>query len=114
MAINSSCQDGQDDGGEEAQKQFGEREDCFIHRDHKSWVNGVAWSPISPRIASASNDQTVQVWHTSHGRELFPDNKVVFTYNGHTEWVRSVAWSPDGSRIASGAHDGTIRVWQAI
>ena len=86
---------------------------AFIHRDHTSWINGVAWSPISPRIASASNDQTVQVWHTSHGRELFPGNKVVFTYNGHTEWVRSVAWSPDGSRIASGAHDGTVRVWQA-
>ena len=87
---------------------------AFIHRDHTSWVNGVAWSPISPRIASASNDQTVQLWHTSHGRELFPGNKVVFTYNGHSEWVRSVSWSPDGSRIASGSHDGTVRVWQAI
>ena len=87
---------------------------AFIHRDHKSWVNGVAWSPISPRVASASNDQTVQLWHTSHGRELFPGNKVVFTYNGHTEWVRSVSWSPDGSRIASGGHDGTVRVWQAM
>jgi WD40 repeat protein len=93
---------------------IGKKRSLYTYRGHSGWVKTLAWSPNGTRIASASNDQTVQLWHTSHGRELFPGNKVVFTYKGHSEWVRSVAWSPDGSRIASGSHDGTVRVWQAI
>ena len=38
------------------------------------------WSPDGKRIASGSNDKTVQVWDASNGRHLV-------TYTGHTDSV---------------------------
>ena len=29
---------------------------------HTSWVNTVAWSPDSKRLASGSYDQTIKIW----------------------------------------------------
>jgi WD40 repeat protein len=34
----------------------------FTYRGHSKEVSSVAWSPNGKRIASASYDQTVQVW----------------------------------------------------
>ena len=34
----------------------------FTNRGHTSDVNGIAWSPDSKYIVSASNDKTAQVW----------------------------------------------------
>ncbi len=34
----------------------------LIYKNHKSVVEAVAWSPDSTRIASASDDHTVQIW----------------------------------------------------
>ena len=72
----------------------------------------LAWSPDSKRIASAGQDNTVQVWDAvSGGNEL--------VYEGHSGVVNGIAWSPDGKWIASvsGANsdfgDGTIQVWNA-
>jgi WD40 repeat protein len=69
-------------------------------------VNAVAWSPDGRRIASASRDETVQVWDAANGKALL-------SYNGHTDWVLAVAWSPDGRRIASASRDETVQVWDA-
>ena len=68
-------------------------------------MNAVAWSPDGTRIASASDDQTVQVW--------IPSQSATETskYSGHTDVVNAVTWSPDGQHLASGSTDKTVRVW---
>ena len=58
------------------------------------------------RIATASNDRTVQIWDPVTSNSIY-------TYRGHTDWATSLAWSPDGTRIASGSNDKTVRIWQA-
>src|SRR5215469_8790733 len=62
------------------------------YHGHTSLVYAVAWSPDGTRIASASNDSTVQVWEVRTGHLLVK-------YLGHVEPVYTVAWSPDGSLI---------------
>jgi WD40 repeat protein len=79
----------------------------FIYTGHTAPVFSAAWSPSGKRIASASYDNTAQVWNAdSEGEPLV-------TYRGHTGLVGSVAWSPDGRRIASGGFDKTVQVWDA-
>ena len=63
-----------------------------------------AWSPNGTRIASASDDRTVQIWDATTG-------ETIFTYRGHTKEISSVAWSPNGTRIASAGYDATVHVW---
>ncbi len=74
----------------------------YTYRGHR--VGTVAWSPDGKRIASGSDDHTVQVWDAADGGH-------VFTYRGHPDVVNAVAWSPDGQRIASAGD--TMQVWDA-
>jgi WD40 repeat protein len=60
--------------------------------------------PDGTRLALASADRTVRVWHVNNGYEVA---KLV----RHGGAVRSCAWSPDGTRIASASDDTTVRVW---
>ncbi len=76
----------------------------YTFRGHQDTVNAVAWSPDSTRIASASDDQTVQVWDALTG-----NNRII--YGGHTAKVTTVAWSPDGTRVASGDLKGSVQIW---
>ncbi len=92
----------------------------LVYRGHSAAVDAVAWNPVwgigtlpstggeaglhNSRIASASEDQTVQVWDAATGS--FP-----IIYRGHTDFVFAVAWSPDGKLIASGSRDKTVQVW---
>jgi hypothetical protein len=83
----------------------------YTYRGHAAGVGAVAWSPNSKRIASGSDDNTVQVWDAANGGH-------VYTYQGHSNSVQAVAWSPGGPRIASGGgdesgHDFTVQVWDA-
>jgi WD40 repeat protein/nucleoside phosphorylase len=79
----------------------------YTYRGHSDLVTALTWSPDSIRIASASADQTVQVWNAADGGQ-------VYVYRGHDDFVYAVAWSPDGRRIVSGSSDGTVRVWDAV
>jgi Flp pilus assembly protein TadD len=68
-------------------------------------VASVAFSPDSQRLASGSFDQTVRIWDSATGKELF-------ALKGHAGRVWSVAFSPDGQRLAFGNEDGSIHLWE--
>jgi eukaryotic-like serine/threonine-protein kinase len=78
-----------------------------IYRGHNSNVLVVGWSPDGRRIASGSDDMTVQLWDATTGSNAF-------TYHGHTSSVYAVAWAHDGTRIVSGGFDKIAQVWDAV
>src|SRR5215472_14492948 len=49
-------------------------------------INALTWSPDSKRLASASDDKTVQLWDATTGN-------LIFTYYGHNGQVNTVVWS---------------------
>lgn len=76
-----------------------------IYRGHKGRMRSVAWSPDGTRIASGSDDKTIQVWEAANGAHSF-------TVSGLDSTVLAIAWSPDGTYIASGGNSGgTVQVW---
>ena len=74
---------------------------------HTAPIFSVAWSPDGTRIASASYDDTAQVWDARKGESP------LVTYRGHRGLVGAIAWSPDSTRLASGGYDKTVQVWDA-
>jgi WD40 repeat protein len=72
---------------------------------HAGWVRSVAFRPDGRLLASASDDQTVRLWHPATGQHRR-------TLTGHTGPVRSVVFSPDGRLLASAGDDGTVRLWR--
>jgi len=88
----------------------------YTYRGHSASVNAVAWSPDGKRIASGSDDHTVQVWDATDGGHVFTyrdDSDYVVEGYPNGNIVKSVAWSPDGRRIASGDEGGVVRGWDA-
>ena len=91
------------------------------YRGHAAPVNAVAWSPSDQyeavhyrsRLATGSDDGTVQIWDAMAGRKIS-------TYRGHSGAVNAIAWQeglgnppPDGQWIASAGVDCTVQVWAA-
>jgi WD40 repeat protein len=74
-----------------------------------SWALGVAFGPDGRRLASSSEDGTVQVWAWS-GDGVAPARPLVLT--GPRGQVWNPVFSPDGRRVAAGGLDGAIRVWE--
>ncbi len=74
------------------------------YRGHTGRVRSVSWSPDGTRIASGSEDTTVQIW--SPGTFA---GSLVRTYRRHLSEVMSVSWSPDGTRIASASK--SVNIW---
>jgi WD40 repeat protein len=68
------------------------------------FVAGVAFSPDSACLATASWDRTLKLWDTASG-------ELLGTFRGHTSWVQTVAFSPDGRRLVSASGDCTWKIW---
>jgi serine/threonine protein kinase len=77
------------------------------YRGHSGRVNGLIWSPNGQRIASVSNDKSMQVWDTSTG-------KLFIIHRNVSSGINAVTWSPDGRYIATGANDKMVQVFDAI
>jgi WD40 repeat protein len=73
---------------------------------HSNYVNSVAFSHDSTRLASASDDRTVKIWDASSGACLQ-------TLKGHSDGISSVAFSRDSTRLASASYDRTVKIWDA-
>lgn len=71
---------------------------------HWSAVFDVGFDDKARRIASASNDGSVRLWSTSHGRALH-------VLAGHEGPAAAVRFLPDGRLVSAGGT--SVRVWSA-
>ncbi len=67
---------------------------------------GIAFSPDNQILASASSDNSVQLWDTTTGN-------IRHSLQGHTARVESLCFSSNGQTLVSGSFDGTLRLWNA-
>ena len=79
----------------------------FSYKGHSGRVNGLIWSPNGQRIASVSNDKSMQVWDPSTGKKFIIHRNTSAGING-------VTWSPDGRFIAACGNDKMVQVWDAV
>jgi WD40 repeat protein len=66
-------------------------------------IYSAQFSPDGQRIASCSQDRTVNI------RDV--EGPLLKTLKGHLDGVLDLAYSPDGELLASGSVDSTIRLW---
>jgi WD40 repeat protein len=78
-----------------------------VLKGHKSWVNSLAFAPDTETLASASSDNTVQLWDA-------PERKHKATLRPNAAELRSIAFSPDGRFLAAGTRYGLVQVWDAM
>lgn len=74
---------------------------------HTGGVYGLAFSPDSTTLATASADQTIRIWDVATQRE-------VTRLLGHVNSVRDVAFSPDGNFLASAGDDHKVVLWSTV
>ncbi|MBE9070554.1 PD40 domain-containing protein, partial [Leptolyngbya cf. ectocarpi LEGE 11479] len=70
---------------------------------HGAAIWEVAFSPDGQRIATASDDGTVRLWHS--------DGQPLISLNGHGDDVNSIRFSADGTRLISASADTTGLLW---
>ena len=67
-------------------------------------IYGIAFNPNGTRLATACQDNTIQLWDTKHFEK-------VAELRGHQAYVHAVTFSADGTRLVSGSGDLTVRIW---
>src|SRR5258708_10868317 len=77
-----------------------------ILKGHTLALGGLAYSPDSQHVATASYDRTAKVWEAATGKELV-------TLAGHGATVEAGAFSPDSKGLSTGRYDATgkLRGW---
>lgn len=88
----------------------------LIYTGHSDRVNALAWSPDGKKIASVSDDGTMQVWNAFTGERIFTYRNPVrdSIYEENSATLDVVAWSPDGRLIAVGSQEDTaVRIVNA-
>ena len=76
---------------------------------HNDEVNGLAFAPNTPLLATASDDGTAAVWDVSSGVQGGRYAPVA-TCSGHTAEVYGVGWSCDDV-LATVSFDRTCKLW---
>jgi WD40 repeat protein len=71
---------------------------------HGELVTCVRWSPDGRRIASASRDGCVRLWHATRGH-------CVRVVRVGADWLSSLAFSADSARFAAASTDGCVRLF---
>jgi gluconolactonase len=75
-----------------------------LGKEHKDMVYGLAFTPDSAALISASGDKTLRIWDVKTGaaKQLLRD---------HADSVYAISVSPDGKTIASAGVDRAIKLW---
>ncbi len=76
-----------------------------IYKGHLSWVDSVAWYPLTDKniIVSGDANGIVQVWDAASGHKFLQ-------YQGSEQAILYVSWTPDGTQVVSLGADGNIYV----
>jgi len=69
---------------------------------HTRGINDLAWNPVSPLLASASDDKTVRLWDVDTGESLVE-------FRGHENYVFCV--DQHHAMVVSGSFDETVKLW---
>ncbi|MHA1577972.1 MAG: WD40 repeat domain-containing protein [Candidatus Thorarchaeota archaeon] len=75
------------------------------HREHRTAVQAVRFSPDGSLLASGSSDHDIALWDSTSTLKL--REKLI----AHNSEVRAVAFSSDGKYLASGSSDKDLFVW---
>ena len=76
-----------------------------ILRGHTARITSIDFSADGSRMATASYDGTVRLWH------LDDLNTLPVVFDDHESWVITVMFTSDGNNIISGSRNGRIRVY---
>ena len=71
---------------------------------HGTKINSVAFTPMSNRLLTAADDNTMKLWQLS-------DLNLIRIFNGHLGPIWDCDFAPNGLEFASASEDGTVRLW---
>ena len=93
------------DDGVPVVRDFATEKDLARLTGHFARVSAVAVSPDGKRIATASTDGLIRIWHAATFRPLHEPA-------GHSAAVKSLELSPDGRTLLTVGADRTVRTWE--
>lgn len=70
---------------------------------HEDDVEGIAFHPQKPLIATCSRDKTICLFELS--------GQLLCRMNGHEADIISIQWLPDSDMLVSSSDDGTVKYW---
>lgn len=78
----------------------------YTLKHHKDTITAVAWSPDNKVVATASYDQTINLWNVS-------DGSFIRTLSGQNDIVAAIVWSLDSKLLISSGFDTqpNLAVW---